>query len=143
MYLNSRLLERLIHPSTDLLIAKLELDIGTFIFYPNLVISEMSEGVTVTFDNLLPVLLKGLECYKVDTPLIYLSDRINSYSFDPTLHLEAKAIFSNLKGYGVIVYDEMNLRIAELEQQFTDCPVTIFYSLEEARKWAKEVLQNT
>jgi hypothetical protein len=130
----------LIYPSTDSLIATLELDIGSFRFYPNMVISEMNEGVTVKFDDLLPALLRGLEIYSIETPLIYLSDRRNSYSFDPTLHLEAKAVFSNLRGYGVIVYDEMNLRIAELEQQFMECPVNIFYSLDEAKHWAKGLL---
>ncbi|MBT8184091.1 MAG: hypothetical protein KJN76_04570 [Eudoraea sp.] len=126
---------------TDNLIGTMELDIGVFRFYPNLVISEMKEGVVVNFDNCLPLFVKGLEYYTVDTPLIYISNRINSYSFDPTLHLEAKAIYSNLYGYGVVVYDDMNYRIAQLEQNFMDCPVKIFYSLEEAKTWASKLLK--
>jgi len=131
-----------IQHGTENLIGTIELDIGLFQFYPNLVISEMKEGVVVNFDNCLPLFINGLEYYTVDTPLIYISNRINSYSFDPTIHLEAKAIYSNLKGYAVVVYDEMNYRIALLEQKFMDCPVNIFYSLEEAKLWAMSLLND-
>ena len=130
----------MIHNPTDSLIATLELDIGFFQFYPNLVISEMREGVVVNFDNCLPIFMHGLEYYTVDTPLVYISNRKNSYSFDPTLHLEAKTIFSNLKGYGVVVYDEMNLRIAQLEQKFLDCPIGVFNSLDDAKTWGLNLL---
>jgi hypothetical protein len=132
-----------IDPLTENLIGTMKLDIGLFRFYPNLIISEMKEGVVVNFDNCLPLFVKGLEFYTVDTPLIYISNRINSYSFDPTLHIEAKAIYSNLYGYGVVVYDEMNYRIAQLEQNFMDCPVNIFYDLKEAKAWASGLLQES
>ncbi len=125
---------------TDKLMVTLELDIGLFFFYPNMVVSQMNEGVTVNFDNVLPVLLKGLQYYSADTPLVYISNRINSYSFDPTIHLEAREVFSNLKGYGVVVYDDMNLRIAQLEQEFINYPIRIFHSLEEARNWGQQLL---
>lgn len=118
----------------------LELDIGLFFFYPNMVVSQMNEGVSVNFDNVLPVFLKGLQYYTPETPLVYISNRINSYSFDPTIHLEAREVFSNLKGYGVVVYDDMNLRIAQLEQEFISCPLQIFHSLEEARNWGQQLL---
>jgi hypothetical protein len=100
----------------------------------------MNEGVTVNFDNILPVFLKCLQHYTVSTPLVYISDRVNSYSFDPTLHIEAKDIFANLKGYGVVVYDDMNLRIAQLEQGFISWPLHIFRSLEDATTWANQLL---
>lgn len=127
---------------TDKLKVTLELDIGLFYFYPNMVISRMKEGVTVNFDNVLPVLLKGLQYYTADTPLVYISNRVNSYSFDPTIHLEAREVYSNLKGYGVVVYDKMNLRIAKLEQGFVSCPLHIFHSLEEAKTWAHQLLHD-
>ena len=130
----------MIHSLTNNQLGTLELDIGFFRFYPNLVISEMKEGVVVNFDNCLPLFIKGLEYYTADTALIYISNRINSYSFDPTLHLEAKTVYNNLKGYAVVVYDEMNYRIALLEQNFMDCPVNIFNSLEAAENWASSLL---
>ncbi len=126
---------------TDKLMVTLELDIGMFFFYPNMVVSQMNEGVIVNFDNVLPVFLKGLQYYTSETPLVYISNRINSYSFDPTLHLEAREVFSNLKGYGVVVYNDMNLRIAKLEQEFINCPLRIFNTLEEARIWGRQVVQ--
>ncbi len=129
-----------VHSPTETLIGTLELDIGTTRFYQNLVISEMKEGAVVNFDNCLPIFTKALEYYTLDTPVVYISNRINSYSFDPTLHLEAKAIFTNLRGYGVVVYNDMNYKIALLEQQFMDCPVNIFSSFEEACEWAQDIL---
>jgi hypothetical protein len=130
----------MIPKTTDTLLGTLELDIGVFQFYPSMVISEMKEGVVVNFDNCLPIFVKGLEYYTQETPLVYISNRINSYSFDPTLHLEAKTVFSNLRGYGVVIYDEMNMRIAQLEQKFLDCPHSVFNSLDDAKSWALTIL---
>lgn len=130
----------MISSPTDSLLASLDLDIGTFRFYPNLVISEIREGAIVDFDKMLPVFVRGQEFYTSDTPFVYISDRKNSYSFDPTLHLETRKMFENLGGYGVVVYDEVNRRIAILEQNFMKCPVKIFSSLDDAKKWARNLV---
>ena len=130
----------MIHSPTNELLAIHELDIGRFYFYPNLVVSEVKEGVIVTFEKALPLFSIGLEYYPPDTPLVYLSDRKNSYSIDPTLHIEAKEIFSNLLGYGVIAYNELNRKIASIEQKFVKCPFEIFTNLPEATVWAQNLL---
>ncbi|NAS10806.1 hypothetical protein [Poritiphilus flavus] len=131
----------MIHSLTNNLLAVHELDIGVFRFYPNLVISEIKEGTVVTFEKALPLFSIGMEYYDMDTSLVYISDRKNSYSIDPTLHMEAKEIFSNLIGYGVVAYNEMSRKIAALEQKFVACPMGVFNSLDEAKIWAQDLLK--
>ncbi len=130
----------MVHPPTDKLLAVHELEIGRFYFYPHLVVSEIEEGVIVTFDNALSLFSIGLETYSLDEPLVYLSNRKNSYSIDPTLHIEAKEMFSNLLGYGVVAYNEVTRKIAAIEQQFVSCPLHTFDSLPEAWQWAQDLL---
>ncbi len=131
----------MITSSPDTLLVTLDLDIGFFHFYPNLIVSEIKEGVNVNFNNAIPVFMRGLDYYTPETPLVFISDRKKSHSFDPTVHLDAKEFFSNLKGYAVVVYDDINLRIATLEQQFISCPLKVFHSLEEAKEWATRLLK--
>ncbi len=131
----------MIHSLTNKLLAVHDLDIGVFRFYPNLVVSEIREGTVVTFEKALPLFSLGLEYYDVNTSLVYISDRKNSYSIDPTLHMEAKEIFANLIGYGVVAYNEMSRKIAALEQKFVACPMAVFNSLDEAESWAQSLLK--
>ncbi|WP_445386199.1 hypothetical protein ACT6NV_05195 [Robiginitalea sp. IMCC44478] len=117
-----------------------KLEIGVFKFYNNLVIGEVKEGVQITLDNALPLLALGIEYYNKDKPVVYLSNRKYSYSFDPTMHFEVSKLFPYLKGYGVVTYDELNFRVAGLEQRFLSCPSGVFHSMDEAMNWAWELL---
>lgn len=112
------------------------LDFGTFWFYPNLVVGEVRGGMRVNANHALHLMTIAAEYYPPETPVVYLSDRKYSYSIDPTLHLEIQEFFPNLIGYGVVVYNDLNARVAELEQRFLPCPTGIFRSMDAATAWA-------
>ena len=122
------------------LIKKHVLDIGTVYFYENFLITEINEGIVMNFENVKPLLLLGKQYYGTQTPFIYISNRINSYSFEPTSHFKTVPIFPNIKGYGVVIYDQLSKEIAILEKNFLNIPTNIFYSLEEAIQWAEELI---
>ncbi|MBC2838407.1 hypothetical protein [Robiginitalea sp. SC105] len=122
-------------------ITEYQLEIGTFRFYKNLVIGKVHEGQAISLDDVLPVIAIGIEFYNAQQPAVYLSDREFSYSLDPTLHLEAHKLFPFLLGYGAVVYNELNLRIARLEQRFLPCPSGIFTSMEEGLAWAQKLIE--
>ena len=122
-------------------IAEHNLDIGNFRFYRNFVVGRIREGTQITLDNAIPVMAIGVEYYNQECPAVYLSDRTHSYSIDPTLHLEVGKLFPFLLGYGVVVYDDLNERVARLEQRFVRCPSGIFRSMDQAFAWTYTLIE--
>ncbi|MGB5819088.1 MAG: hypothetical protein WBG90_06350 [Saonia sp.] len=122
------------------LLKKHDLPIGSFYFYENFVVSVINEGVTITFENAGKMLELSKSYYGNTTPFVYISNRINSYSFHPTSHFKSTAMFPNLKGYAVVVYDEINEKIARMEQSFMNKPTHVFHSLEDAVGWVDKLI---
>tara|TARA_R110000868_G_scaffold82956_7_gene234042 strand:+ start:26631 stop:27032 length:402 start_codon:yes stop_codon:yes gene_type:complete len=122
------------------LIKKYDLAVGTFYFYENFMVSEAKEGVAVSFENAKEMLELAKMHYGKTTPFVYISNRKNSYSFNPTAHFKTTAMFPNLKGFGVVTYDSMNKEIAQMEQSFFKNPVNIFNSLDDAINWVEDLI---
>jgi len=114
--------------------------IGSFYFYDNYMISEISEGVIVDY-NLVSKITNQLtkKFYGTDVPFVFISNRVNSYSVDPTIHLKTKSLLPNTKGYAVVSYSYVNNEIGELERIFLDIPTVIVKTLQEAIAWANKM----
>lgn len=130
-------------PCATRLIAEHELAIGSFECYPNLVIGRIHQGVKINLDNALPVMAIGVNYYNESNPVVYLSDRMHSYSIDPTMHLEAHKLFPFVLGYGVVAYNELNYRVAQLETRFLPCEGGVFRSMEDGLRWAQELIERS
>ncbi len=122
------------------LLKKCDLKIGSFYFYEHYVVSEINEGVTVTYENALHMLELAKTYYGNTTPFVYISNRKNSYSFDPTAHFKTTAMFPNLRGYATVIYNPINEKVAKMEQSFMNKPAHIFKTLEEAIAWVEELI---
>ncbi len=123
------------------MIGKHEINIGSIYFFDNYIISEVKEGATITFEGTQELYALTKKYYGNKTPFVYISNRINSYSFEPTAHIKSKPLFPNLKGIGVVIYDPLKNEIAQLEKRFLDHVEShIFYNLEEAIEWAKKII---
>lgn len=122
------------------LIKKYDLDIGSFYFYENYVVSEIKEGVSFTFEKAAEMLELSKVYYGNKTPFVSISNRIHSYSFDPTSHFKSTAMFPNLKGYAVVIYDVINDKIARMEQPFLHKPANTFHNLKDAIDWVEELI---
>lgn len=118
----------------------LELGFGTFRLYRNLMIGEIAEGMTINADHALELLSYSIPYYNEFCSVVYISDRKNSYSVDPLMHLETGKILTKLRGYGIVYYNDMNYRVAQLEQRFLSYPSKLFRSLEEAIPWAQQCI---
>ena len=122
------------------LIRKHDLNIGSFYYYENYMIAEIAEGIAFDFENAAEMLKLTKTYYNNSTPFVYITNRKNSYSFNPTAHFKTAKMFPNLKGYAVVSYDNMNRDIAEMERSFLNTPMHIFDSLEEAISWVEELI---
>lgn len=122
------------------LIKKYILDVGDFYFYENYMVAEVKEGIAFSFENAAEMLKVAKMHYSNTTPFVYISNRTNSYSFNPTSHFKTAPMFPNLKGFASVTYDPINNEIAEMEQSFLNKPSRNFYNLEDAINWVEEMI---
>lgn len=94
----------------------------------------------MVYENATEMLNLAKEYFGNKTPFIYITNRINSYSFHPTVHFKTVALFPNLIGYATVTYDEINHKIAQLEESFMNRPAKNFRTLEDAIAWAEQLI---
>lgn len=124
----------------DTLLDILNTKLATIYFYKNIVVFEAKEGVTISYETSLPMLLKGLQVMK-NRPLVYIANRIHSYSVNPTDFKYLESI-PTLLGVGVVNYTEESKVNFNYERNFFKKPFRSFNSMEEAHQWAQTLLDN-
>ncbi|GAA4270937.1 hypothetical protein U6A24_03470 [Aquimarina gracilis] len=122
------------------LIATHVLDIGNVYFYNNFVVTEINEGITLTFEKSAGLMLLAKKYYGNKVPFAYISNRVHSYSFQPTAHYQSTKLFPNLIGFAVVSYGSISNEIASLEQAFVNVPKNIFTNLEDAIEWVNQLI---
>ncbi len=122
-------------PLLDILKTK----IGTVYFYENFVIVEANEGALLSYSTSFQILLKGLQIMK-NRPLVYIANRINSYSVNPTDFKYLESV-PTLKGIALVHHTEESKVNAYYESTFFNKPIESFDSLEDAYYWAQNLLE--
>lgn len=117
------------------------LEIGKFIFYPNIIITKYNEGVHVNFENILFPIQLIEKFYGNDTPFVYISDRQNSYSIHPFIYTEIATLFPNFIATAVVANNNRRRMLVKLERSFLKRPIDVFYEIEPAIKWSEKVLK--
>lgn len=123
-------------------IKKHTLDIGEISFYKKYLIVRINNGVSLDYESASPILELAYFYYSDQKPFVYITDRINSYSFNPTAHFTTTRNFPNVKGYAVVAHNSLKRNIAVMEQQFLDIPKKIFTSVDDAIEWAEQIINN-
>lgn len=111
------------------------LDFGTFQFFPDVVIGDIAEGIH--FDHKLNSILKSiaLEYYGDHHPVGYISLRNNVYSIDPMVHHENKS-YEQLTAIAIVQHQHTKAASIEFEAKFfRDGKLKAFYTAEEALVW--------
>jgi|TARA_R100000306_G_scaffold12158_3_gene14275 hypothetical protein len=127
-------------PETAVLKNIMDSKIGTIYFYGNIVIVEAKEGVTLSYKNAFPILVKGLTYLKVSS-WVYISNRINSYSLIPQDYKYLEKV-PTLKGIAVVAKTNIGLKNTEVEATFFNKPFVSFSNLTEAYNWGKDLLDS-
>lgn len=104
----------------------------------DLVIATMNEGITIVSEHN-NELERIANKYFKDKPFVYISNRTNSYSIDPSTYLRTSHI-DNLIGFAVVSETQIVLSNTQLEKLFMDKPFQAFTTIEKAKQWAKELL---
>ncbi|WP_179346662.1 hypothetical protein [Winogradskyella ursingii] len=114
---------------------KEEFKFGTFYITEQFVLSELNEGVHVDLSIAVEIIDRLNKYLKKDQKLGYISNRYNSYSFDPQIWTELSKDYDFLVATAIVSYNQLNHLNATLEKQFFKKSLKRCSSLDEAIKW--------
>jgi len=115
-------------------------DFGTVYFLPHILISEFNEGITFSYKHALEFLDLAEEFYQGNENVIYISNRINSYSVKPLDWIKIKNKYDCVKSIGIVHYNKLGKRFLNIEKLFCPVPINDFHSLDEAIAWAADII---
>ena len=118
-------------------------DFGTIYFFDNIVVSEINEGVVFSYQTALSVFEFAKEHYHPEQKIVYLSNRINSYSVKPTDWIKVNNKFQNLIGIGIVHYNNFYKSIFNIEKLFSKREFRGFDNLDEALYWAEDLAKKS
>ena len=114
-------------------------ELGKIFIYDNLVIMEGKPNVVMTIKTGMSILIDVAKAVGI-RPVVYISNRINSYSVDPNDYKYLEMI-PHLKGIGIVTYNDRACEIAKLEEHFFSKPFKVFRNLDDAKAWADYVVK--
>ena len=120
------------------LLDTLETELNTVYFYPRMVVSEAREGVTISYKTGFSILLKILRIGSFKK-CVYISNRINSYSVNPTDYKYLNKIPS-LAAIAIVAPTESARQNAELEKKFFNGKIEVFETILDAYHWTQKML---
>lgn len=113
-------------------------DTECFIF-DDFLINQIKDGVVVEpkhneeLNNVIKEYFSGKD-------MVYVSNRVKSYSVNPLIYAETEAI-PNLVAIAMIPKTDVMRKNAEYERNFYDKPYEIFDTLTEAITWVQSILE--
>ncbi|WP_340198776.1 hypothetical protein [Ascidiimonas sp. W6] len=114
---------------------------GKVYFFEHMMISEFKEGIVFTYKNALEFISQAENYYGTERKLVYISNRIYSYSVDPVDWIKLGSSYNNLMAIGVINYTSFKKKVFFVEKLFCRKPMMSFDYLKEAVDWAYELTQ--
>jgi len=71
---------------------------------------------------------------------IYIANRVNHYNVDPTIYLNL-GNYETFKGIAIVDKTASKVNLAAFEKNFTSYPFEIFDNLNDAMKWADDLIK--
>lgn len=120
-------------------IADITLDCGRFQVFENYIIGTINQGVL--FDSYCQTAFSKItETYFKDRYFGYISNRVNSYSVDPTIYINDAIGFERLKVMAVVTKGYLHKSNVQLERQFFKAELQTFNSIADATLWISDKL---
>ncbi|OAB78990.1 hypothetical protein [Cochleicola gelatinilyticus] len=116
----------------------IQVDFGIIEIHNFYVIATINEGVVLTNDLSYEIIQHAVEHFQ-DAPFVYITNRIHSYSVDPSVYIMTNDI-KNLKGFGVVSPHVLARDNATFEKNFLNKEFEIFKTLDEAIEWARNLI---
>ncbi len=116
-----------------------DIGISELFVFDEFLINQIREGESVEPEHN-QVLEEVIQKHFAETPLVYITNRVNSYAVNPLTYLGTVKI-KNLSAFAVVASSEMQRDGAKFEKQFYNKPFEIFETLGDAIQWANSILK--
>ncbi|WP_047545978.1 hypothetical protein [Psychroserpens sp. Hel_I_66] len=97
---------------------KMEFPFGKFYITKNFIVSEINEGIHVDHEIAGEIISQFSEEMKSEHKFGYISNRINSYSFDPQLWTEFNKEYDFLVASAIVSYSDFSYLNSSMEKHF-------------------------
>ena len=115
-----------------------DLGYASVFVFENYLINQINDDVTISLEHVEDLRLLIKKHYHT-RKLVYISNRVNSYTVDPLVYPEV-ALIPNLLGMAIVTKTEINKKNATFEQLFYKKEFRVFSTLEQSIIWSTEVL---
>ena len=116
---------------------KLEFPFGNFYLCHNFFISELHEGVHFGWEEVKLLMDKVIDFYGNNSKLVYISNRVNSYSSDPNSWEKTYKKYGVIVASAIVYYNDFTYKSASLEKLMSEKSIKRCISLDEAILWVK------
>jgi len=112
---------------------KNEFYFGKFYFFENFIIGELNDGIHFDLIKVLQVIDKIYNYYGKDFKIVYIANRINSYSTEPQTWSKLQKTGSDfLLAAILIIYNDVGFKVAAVEKQLSKTYLKRCNNLDEA-----------
>jgi len=115
---------------------EIKLPFGHFYFFESIVVAELNEGIHFDWKRVKIVLELIVSYYGKGNKLVYISNRVNSYSIEPQLWGKYEKKYSLFISTGIVAYNKSGGLSVVLERVFAKESINRFRSLKEVMDWA-------
>lgn len=123
------------------MIKRIVLDFGSLEFYEHIAIGVVNEGIDLTQEQESEIFSFCAQQFG-EEEFVYISNRVNSYSFNPFMHKEVANTQDRLKAYAVVARTPAQRLSFAIERLFFKKPCSFFLNMEDAMLWSKRHLSN-
>lgn len=110
---------------------------GDFYFFEGFIVSEIKEGTVFTWENVKKMIKAVIDFYKpTGFDIVYISNRINNYSINPTDWLKFTSKGMKVKGFAIVTKMGKSDKTADFESLFVPSNFKVFDNTLEAIQWA-------
>ncbi|GAA0871023.1 hypothetical protein GCM10009117_01680 [Gangjinia marincola] len=117
----------------------LDLGFAQFEIYDNVIVSIIAEGTEFKKEHL-DIFHATFKNVFGDNKFVYISNRKNSYSVNPTFYVQYEEL-QNMIGYAVVCDTKSKYNAALFEKHFYKRPFEVFLQLNNALSWANKLLE--
>jgi len=119
---------------------EIKLPFGSFYFFEDFVVSELNEGVHFDWQRVKILSDLMISHYgKKRKGIVYISNRVNSYSIEPQSWLKFDKKYNLFQASGIVAYDQRGGLSVVLERLFSKERIKRFRSLKDAIDWANNL----
>ncbi len=106
--------------------------------FQNYLINQINDGVNVNMEHV-EVLRDMIKKHFGNRKLVYIGNRVHSYSVDPLVYLSVGRI-DNIEGIAIVTDTRLNLQNANFEKVFYHKEFEVFTNMEAAIVWASDLI---